>query len=459
MEITVKNRTRISGLEKEQVEQIKEKLTISNPLFYKKLDMNLYHWDTPQTLKYYLTPSKGEILIPVGATNDILTLIRDEFGVPEHELDYKDERFTSDKHSKFFNNLEFLGQLRDYQQQTHDVCMQKTIGVVEAMTGSGKTVIFTSMIVSRKQPTLILVNTKDLAQQTIDAICEFTNAEPDDIGFVGSGKFDLKPISVGIHQTLSGMKDKEFDKLNDYFGQIIADEVHIVAAETFYNNMCKLDAKYKFGFSATPEREDGLTEVIHFASGPLVHKVEEEDIKKYITVPTYRHVATNYHFFLVDTQEFQMMLTDLCEDEERNKLILEEVRKNIDSYSCLLCRRTSQVEHLAEQLGDNAVALTSQTKDREGVMQLIKSKEKNILVSTFGLMSTGIDVPHFDKMYFCAPIKSKIKIRQSVGRLMRKDEGKSSAEVIDFVDFSVDLLKHQFFVRKKIIDKLLKSLR
>ena len=460
MDVIIKNKTLIKGLTKKQIQAVKDYLTISNPEFYKKVEMKLYHFDTPQDLKYYDTPAKDSVLVPVGATNDVLNLLVQNFNTIKEDISIDDQRFENDEHKEFFEELEFNGELRDYQQITHDVCMDKTVGVVEAMTGSGKTVIFTSFIVSRKQPTLILVNTKELAQQTIEAICKFTNLNPEDIGFVGSGEFDMKPITVGIHQTLARFDQEDFDRLNEMFGMIIADEVHIVAAETFFNNMGQLDAMYKFGFSATPRREDGLTDVIHFAAGPKIHKVPEEDLVDYVTIPSYRQVETGYYFFLADTQEYQLMLTDMAENEDRNEVILKEVRKHIESSCCLLCRRTWQVEYLAEMLGDRAVALTSKVskKNRQKIMDQIRNKEKNIMVSTFGLMSTGIDIPHFEKMFYCGPVKSETKIRQSAGRLMRQADGKQSAEIIDFVDKDIHLLRHQAKHRKKIVTKLIDEL-
>ena len=87
-------------------------------------------------------------------------------------------------------------------------------------------------------------------------------------------------------------------------------------------------------------------------------------------------------------------------------------------------------------------------------MEKIKEGKVKTIISTYGLFSTGIDVPHLELLLLCAPIRSEIKIRQSAGRLMRLAEGKTSAKIIDFVDTGIDILKYQAKKRRTILNKL-----
>jgi superfamily II DNA or RNA helicase len=135
--------------------------------------------------------------------------------------------------------LNFSGTLRDYQQEIINACADKTMGVIEAMTGSGKTATFISLVMQRKLCTLILVNTIELANQTKEAFLKFTNATPDDIGFIGSGKFKLTPICICLHQTMAKAGDEVFKLLNTYYGMVIADEIHIISARTYSETMGK----------------------------------------------------------------------------------------------------------------------------------------------------------------------------------------------------------------------------
>jgi superfamily II DNA or RNA helicase len=66
-------------------------------------------------------------------------------------------------------------------------------------------------------------------------------------------------------------------------------------------------------------------------------------------------------------------------------------------------------------------------KARAQAIADLNSRVKKHVVSTYGLFSTGIDIPHLDTLFLCAPVKSEIKIRQSAGRLMRKSPGKNKS--------------------------------
>lgn len=322
---------------------------------------------------------------------------------------------------------------------------------------SGKTISFISMVVQKKVPSLILTHTIELAEQTKQAFLQFTNATEEDIGFIGSGNFKLSPITICLHQTMAQLSEEQYALLNTYYGMIIADECHNLAATTFYATMCKLAAKYKYSFSATPKRSDGLTDVIHFATGPTIHVVPKEDLKDVLVQPDLVFKNTNYYYPLLNSSEYQELMTDLSFDQDRNDFIVDVFKKEYaNNYVIFLCNRIEQVDELLKRIGPTAVGLTSKMKkkDRKQAILDINNKIKQHVVSTYGLFSTGLDVKHMDTLFMCAPIKSEIKIRQSAGRLMRKAPGKTTATIVDFVDSRVQLLNYQAATRRRILMKI-----
>ena len=380
MLILLKNNAVISGLDKEQLALIREHLTINNPLFFKRLDLGLSNWGTPQSLQYYENMGSTSIGIPIGALAATIDILKST-GMIIEKNDIIDNR-VSNIQQEFFSELKFKGILRDYQEGIVQSCMNKTIGIVEAMTGSGKTICFVALTVKRREPTLILVNTIELANQTIDSFLKFTNLKREDIGFIGDGKFELQPVTVGLHQTMAKLPTKTFAVIDERIGQVIADECHIVAATSYFRTMTNLSAKYKFGFSATPKRDDGLTQVLHFASGPLIHKVPKDKLTGILITPVLRRIKTNYSFPLISSQEYGEMVSDLSIDKERNDLIVKTLVDDYkDKHICLLCTRLSQVEYLQEKLGDGAVSLTSKMnkKQRLKTMTQLKAGDKKIV--------------------------------------------------------------------------------
>jgi superfamily II DNA or RNA helicase len=463
----IKNNTQITGLSGNELRLVKNHLTIENPLFHSRLDMGLSNWNVPKQLQYFEEPASGSITVPNGALPDIIRLL-DSNGVQIKPDDIIDARYSKPM-PEFFSKLKFTGELRHYQQSIVDTCMSKTIGVVEAMTGSGKTITFVALTMLRQEATLILVNTIELANQAKASFLKFTNMEEDDIGLLGNGEYKIRPVMIGLHQTMYHLDEAEFKFLNTFVGQVIADEVHIIAANTYYNTICKLDAKYKFGFSATPYRDDGLTPVIHYATGPTIHVVPKADLVDVLITPSVRYINTEYYFPFMVSEDYLPMINDLSVNKERNQLIYDTWLNDYqDKWVVMLCSRVEQVLILHEMIGkDKSTYLVSQLpgaipgkkkamkkKDRLEVMRQLQNKEKRVIISTFGLFSTGIDLPHLDALFMCAPIKSTNKVKQSVGRLTRKAENKTTAEIVDFVDYKIDMLNHHAAQRKRIFKTL-----
>ena len=216
--------------------------------------------------------------------------------------------------------------------------------------------------------------------------------------------------------------------------------------------MAKIDAQRKYGLSATPERADGLTKVIHWITGPLLHHVPEVAVADKIVRPSYRSIDTTYTYPLFDSAEYGEMIKDLGNNDERNQLILETMQQYPTQQSVLLCHRQEHVERM-QQLLPGSVILTSKTKKkmRVEIMRQLVAGEKRIVITTWQLFHKGIDLAELEILYACAPTRSKIWIKQSAGRLMRKSKKIDKKPVIvDFADKKIDLLKGQFYARRKV---------
>lgn len=451
--IILRNKAEIAGLSKSTKNKIKKCLTIDNPIFHQGLSLGLSNWGVPPNLCYYEELDNGIIKAPIGSLSKLLEIISQEVEISKSDI--MDARKNS-LLGKYFSKIKFNATLRDYQNDMIKSTENKTVGVIEAMTGAGKTIFALALILEKQAPTLFLVNTLELAEQTINSFCKFSNLDKSDIGFIGNGKFEIKPITIGLHQTMSRLTSKHFKLVNDMISMVIADEVHIVGASTYYETMTQLNAKYKWGISATPKRDDGLTDVIFFATGPKIHVVPKEKFKDVLIKPSYEVIKTDYDFPMICSQDYQEMISDLCLNEERMDLISKTAENYKTQMLVFLCLRVEQVERLTKKLGADATMLTSKMskKDRKEVMEQLLSGSKRMIVSTYALFSTGIDIPKLEVLFMCAPMRSEVKLRQSAGRLMRKAEGKLSAKIIDFVDYRIGILSHQARSRAKILTNL-----
>jgi superfamily II DNA or RNA helicase len=440
MRITISNKIVLEDYSPGEALQVKNGLTLLNPKFDIATRMNLSLWGVPEKLKYYKEIA-DKLYVPAGILDSLVQTF------PFAQV--IDKRFMKNEPT----GIKFTGSLRSYQTKALEEMKKHKNGVLVSPTGSGKTVILCAYLAEIGEPALVLVNTIELANQFRSALTKFTTLTDEEIGFLGDGKRSYKPITVALLQTITSM---EPSSLGNIWSAVICDEVHISPAETYYEALSRINSTYKWGASATPQRSDGLDKVIFWVTGPLRHSISRASLGNAILTPTTYSVVTSYYFPLFDTSEYGLMINDLSENEERNKLILEELKKYPTQQCVLLCNRKSQVKYLKDNIPD-AVMLTSdmKKKDRASVMAGLLQGTHRVIVSTFSLFSTGIDLPNLEILFICAPIKSVVKIKQAAGRLSRKGTLSNKQPIIvDFDDKRVELLHHQWYQRQKTLKAL-----
>ncbi|WP_440771167.1 DEAD/DEAH box helicase family protein [Natronorubrum sp. DTA28] len=144
-------------------------------------------------------------------------------------------------------------------------------GVLELPTGSGKTVIALKAIERLSVPTLVVVPTIDLLEQWQR---ELEREFDCDIGRFGGGEQRLEPITVSTYDSAY----LKADAVGDRFGLVVFDEVHHLGGEGYREIARLLAAPARLGLTATFERPDDAHEIIEEIAGPLVHRVDVDEL-------------------------------------------------------------------------------------------------------------------------------------------------------------------------------------
>jgi len=74
------------------------------------------------------------------------------------------------------------------------------------------------------------------------------------------------------------------------------------------------------------------------------------------------------------------------------------------------------------------------TEDREKVREIVENAQDNVILASYGTFSTGVNIKKIDNVIFASPSKSRIRNLQSIGRGLRKTEGKDSMRLFDIAD-------------------------
>jgi len=163
-------------------------------------------------------------------------------------------------------------ELRGYQAEALSAWREAgDRGVVELPTGSGKTVIGIGAMVELGVPALVVVPTIDLLEQwERELAAEFDRP----VGRLGGGEQRVESITVATYDSAY----LRADELGDRFGLLVFDEVHHLGGEGYRDVARLMAAPARLGLTATFERPDGAHEVIEELVGPVVYRLDADDL-------------------------------------------------------------------------------------------------------------------------------------------------------------------------------------
>ena len=71
---------------------------------------------------------------------------------------------------------------------------------------------------------------------------------------------------------------------------------------------------------------------------------------------------------------------------------------------------------------------------REKTRKILEHNDDAILIANYAVCSTGINMKKLHNLIFASPLKAFTTVAQSLGRLMRKHNSKTEANIYDLVD-------------------------
>jgi hypothetical protein len=159
--------------------------------------------------------------------------------------------------------------------------------ILEADTGSGKSVVLIDYLAWLSCAALIVVTKSDLLDHWRDHLLRFTDLTEDDIGIARQKicDFEGKKVVVGMIHSLC--KDKYPEEFKKHFGLVIFDELHKLGAPHFSKVGGMFPAAYRVGATATLDRTDGMEALFYAHLGKkVVHeKKSVQPIPKVIIAP------------------------------------------------------------------------------------------------------------------------------------------------------------------------------
>lgn len=333
-------------------------------------------------------------------------------------------------------------------------------GAVEIGTGLGKSQIIRNLVKALGLQTVVMAPSKNIASQILaDLTKHFGKAK---VGrFFGGKKEFKKQIVVAVAASLTRVEpgSQEWDRLVGT-KVFIADESHLCPASTLAKVCFGLlaDAPYRFFFSGTQMRNDGLDLLLDAITGPIVYRmtVREGVDQGFLTKPVFKMIRTKSGINFDSHDANELTRVHLYYNPKINKMAADFANKAVSLMArptLILVDEIEQFSHLLPHLRyearfahggvnkDNKDKLPAEYHDSDPD-QLVADFNDNafpILVGT-SCISTGTDIRSVRAIIYLRGGKSEVELKQSVGRGTRLFAGKEDFLFIDFAIDDVDML-------------------
>jgi len=320
-------------------------------------------------------------------------------------------------------------------------------------TVTHNTVMALKIVEVLQKKTLILVHKEFLMNQWIERIEEFLPGAR--VGKIQANVCDCdnKDIVIGMIQT---MYNKTFNQeVYSQFGLTIIDEVHRIGSEEFSKTLLKTITPCMLGISATVERKDKLTKLLHMFIGPKVYSLlrEQHDV---VNVRGIEYITNDTDFNTIEYDfrgnvKFSTMISKLSSFGPRSDFIVRVVHdlliENPEGQVMVLCHNRCLLTYLYESIFNKGINTVGYYVGGMKQTALEETETKQIVLATYAMAAEALDIKTLSMLVMASP---KTDITQSVGRILRVKH--KNPVIVDIVD-SHDIFARQWLQRKRFYKK------
>lgn len=392
----------------------------------------------------------------IGLLSDLVSFLtkRNYTYVIDSNLKYKTEVET-ESIIEFIRSLNLQYKPRDYQLKSFHIAITENRAVIISPTGSGKSLII-YMIVRWFEPKniLIVVPTVGLVTQLYKDFQEYSKLDDWNV------QKNVHTISAGVSKdsqktTYITTWQSVFELPKTYFSQfdvLLVDETHLAKANSLKSIISKsYNARTKIGLTGTLQDAKTHKMVIKGLLGGDIHKVantselQDKNILAPIEIDMIHLQYSEKDRKEILGMSYQQEIDFLLQHEKRNKLLDNLILTQngntlvlatfVEKQGQLMHERIAQ-RAMQEQTGQHVFFIHGQTpkEERENIRNFTEEHNDVIIIATYGVFSTGINIRNLHNIVFALAGKSKIRNLQSIGRGLRTHETKQSLKLYDIGD-------------------------
>ena len=361
----------------------------------------------------------------------------------------------------------------DYQKAASHWALEQGRGLLLSPTSSGKSLIQYMLIRAYEvmmpgEKILIVVPTVGLVTQMRGDFDDYSSEIEWDAMAKTHGikagviKDTDKDIIVSTYQSLQKSSEEYFHQ----FSVVMVDEVHAAASNSVTRILDNaVNAKIRIGLTGTLDECETNEMILQGMFGPVKTVITTKELMDQNKVAQLRiHCALLQHPQEVRKHmrsadrgaldsagkkkktkaDYKEEIAEITKNSARNKFIMR-FAASLPGNTVIMINQVEHGENLHRWMkeafpGRKIYLYTGATKadEREEIRQAMEKEDGSIIIGSLGVLSTGISIKRLHNMIFAHPSKSRVKVLQSVGRLLRKSKFGNEVQMYDLVDdFSI----------------------
>lgn len=450
--------------------QIRRLAAFSNPEFYKNQAMGFSTQGTARIISCSQDVDHY-VCIPRGCEERLIERLTDS-GVPFKKEDCRKAGRSI--------SVSFVGELYPEQKKAADKMLNYDTGILGAATAFGKTAVGAYLVSARKVNTLILVHNTEIMKNWVEDFEKFLDIDEELPEYkTATGRIKKRKSVIGRmyagHNSVTGIidvvmisslgKKGEINQLVKDYGLVIMDECHHGASQTAEEVLNEVNAKYVYGLTATPKRDDGQEQKVFMQFGPIRYrytakdKAKEQGIEHFV-YPRFTRLVHAEGETLKINKAYQMVR----ESDIRNNQIISDVEDCLENgrTPLVLTKFKDHAAYLYDKLSGKANHIFllqggKSAKERDLIRKQMKEVPENetiVLVAIGQYIGEGFNYPRLDTMMLTTPIAWQGNVEQYAGRLHRDFEGKQDVIIYDYVDSHIRVLERMYHKRLRAYKKI-----
>ena len=336
----------------------------------------------------------------------------------------------------FIQELGLPFEPRDYQLDAFRTAVQYGRQLLLSPTASGKSLIIYLLARYYNKKTVVIVPTTSLVEQMAKDFKDYGYDKEICKIYSGQPVFD-SDITITTWQSFSKAPKDVMEK----FEVVVGDEAHLFKANVLKGILEKMrKTAIRFGTTGTLDGSECHRLQLEGMFGPVKKVISTKELIEDGTIAKLDIDCVILRHTKQKKMTYQEEMDYLVSNEARNEFICNLVY-SLSGNTLILFQYVEKHgvllhEKMFKRLGENLhyVYGGTDTEDREAVREIVEKAENDTILASYGTFSTGVNIKRIDNIVFASPSKSRIRNLQSIGRGLRKVDGKDKMRLFDIAD-------------------------